>query len=76
LGHGALETTKKNEKKGEQALSLSNLGNGILEVVKKKKRKEKREQGPLLPKVCDGVAKVTKKKEKKGELSSSSIETW
>jgi hypothetical protein len=35
----APEATKKNEK-GEQALSLPNLRDGILEVPKKTKRKE------------------------------------
>jgi hypothetical protein len=47
-------------KKGEQALSLPNLGDDNLEATKQK-TKQKREQTPLLPKVSDGIAKTTKK---------------
>jgi hypothetical protein len=32
---------KKNEKKGEQAPSFPNLGNGVLQATNQKKRKEK-----------------------------------
>jgi hypothetical protein len=57
LGHGALETTKKNEKKGEQALSLSNLGNGILEVVKKRKEKKRGSKVPFCQKFVMALQK-------------------